>query len=347
MFSDVDSSSNSTYNRCGPNDDGVWTIFNISDIAAPTRATTGSCVISSEPGMVFSEVELGTWTYEVLDIVLLGDFNQQQELNAYIDQVSWMPLVSNFTLPELESESAWLGAKGYLPSLKIVSALNLTSVDEDRFVLLQNSSTPGTFLKIVARDQSSPMELCGLKICLLQQNFGSDGNPITSDGVNLIDTWSIPPKQSIFPQASGNSVSVQNADSQFCPGYPGDQQFFNAYIIGYDGCPEGKRCTGTYTPMDCRSTCFKYGRPYATKCQEGEVVITTRTDCGINPFRTSGSSLGCPEQPVCGKSMNRLLSLLMPMLTYNPWNAHSALHGLRVCLCEGRSHECPVPVSTE
>lgn len=337
MFSDVDSRSNSTYNRCGPNDDGIWTIFNNSDIAAPTRATTGSCVISSEPGMVFSEVELGTWTYEVLDIVLLGEFNQQQELNAYIDQVSWMPLVSNFTLPELESESAWLGAKGYLPSLKILSALNLTSVDEDRFVLLQNSSTPGTFLKIVARDQSSPMELCGLKVCLLQHNFGSDGNPITSDGVNLIDTWSIPPEQSLFPQANGNFVSVQNADSQFCTGYPGVQQF----------CPEGKRCTGTYTPMDCRSTCFKYGRPYVTKCQEGEVEITTRIDCGINPFSLDGSSLGCPKQPVCGTCMIIILLVLMPILTYNPWNARSALHGLRVCLCEGRSYECPVPISTE
>lgn len=344
LFRDVDLSSNNTYNRCGPNDDGVWTIFNISDIAAPTRATSGSCVTSSEPGMAFSEVKLGTWTYEVLDIVLLGDVDHEQELNAYIDPVSWLPLVTNYSLSELESESEWLGAKGYLPSLKINNLVNLTSLDEDRFVLLQNRSTPGTFLKIVARDQSSPVELCGLKVCLLQRNFGSDGNPITSDGVNLIDTWSIPPEQSLFPQANGDAVSVQNADSQFCPGYPGG---IFGYIIGYDGCPEGKRCAGTYTPIDCRSSCFKYGQPYATKCQEGEVVITTRTDCGINPFRSDGSSLGCPEQPVCGTCMIILLLVLMPMLTYNPWNVHSALHGLRVCLCEGRSYECPVPISTE
>lgn len=307
LFSDVATSSNNTFNGCGPNGDGVWTLFNASDIVAPQRATSGQCVISSEPGVIFAEVTLGAWTYDILDIVLLADFNQQQELNAYIDQVSWLPLTTNYTLSELESESEWLGSKGYIPPLKINSVVNLTSLDEDRFVLLQNRSIPGTSLKIVARDQSSPMELCGLKVCLQQRNFGSDGAPITIDGVKLLDTWSIPPGQSLLPQANSKDVSVQDAGSRFCPGYPEG-------IPGYSGCPDGKRCTGVYTPLDCRSRCVRYGQPYVTKCQEGEVVVTTRTDCGINPFSSFGSSsFGCPAQPVCGMCMNILLLILMSL----------------------------------
>lgn len=268
---------------CGPFMDGTLTTIPMDALRGLGAQRQGSCITtgSAEEGL-FLSAQLGPWFYNVDSVrILLSKDSAGEQFSAYLTKVDWMKgknllLNETLNLQDFKDASILLGTE-------IVSSTG-------EWLILNSSTVDGQFISLLS-DSMMPFKVCGLEVCLRQKNVGSTVDQIlTPDGVDIKGSYELDTGTS--RQSTVDEISI--AAERSCPGYPDAQ------------CPEGKVCTGTYTPFDCSGYCVVlFGEVNTVPCAKSDIELAKKSDCGkptpINSFFTLGS-YKCPIQNICGKA---------------------------------------------